>query len=215
MVSTLEHLLATLTYLDRWLEVPAAPAVAYNGVLAIGMGGGAAVLATDACDRAGLSVTPTVEAVRAHFRSMGYGAGTSLANPVEIPFGPAAAIDSLRSVLDPLLAVQPYADVMVHINVQAYYSYGTGGIDPLLAQIEHLAGADWPTSRLAVVWRNLGCAPALDRQRLLTTAIDLRLPTFDGLDEGAVAIAAMQRFDAHRMPGLPEGRAQADLLRRR
>ena len=52
VVSTLEHLLATLTYLDRWLEVPAAPAVACNGVLAIGMGGGAAVLATDACDRA-------------------------------------------------------------------------------------------------------------------------------------------------------------------
>jgi acyl-CoA synthetase (NDP forming) len=197
VVSTLEHMLAALTYLDRWLDVSSTSSVA-NGVLAIGMGGGASVLATDACDRAGLSVTPTVEAVRAHFRSLGYGAGTSLANPVEIPFGPAAATDSLRSVLDPLLAVQPYADVVVHINVQAYYSYGTGGIDPLLAQIEHLAGAYWPTTRVAVAWRNLGCAPALDRERLLATAIECRLPTFDGLDEAAVAIAAMQRFDVHR-----------------
>jgi acyl-CoA synthetase (NDP forming) len=195
LVSTLEHLLAALAYLDRWRDVAAAPG---GGVLAIGMGGGASVLATDACDRAGLTVTPTTDAVRAHFRALGYGAGTSLANPVEIPFGPAAAVDALRAVLDPLLDMQPYADVLVHINVQAYYSYGTAGIEPLLAQLDHLVAARWPATRVAVAWRNLDCAPALDRERLRLAAVDAGLPTFDGLDEAAVAIGALQRFDRHR-----------------
>jgi acyl-CoA synthetase (NDP forming) len=195
LVSTLEHLLAALVYLDRWRDVAAAPG---GGVLAIGMGGGASVLATDACDRAGLRVTPTTDAVRSHFRALGYGAGTSLANPVEIPFGPAATVDSLRAVLDPLLDMQPYADVLVHINVQAYYSYGTGGIDPLVAQVEHLAAARWPATRVAVAWRNLDSAPPADRERLRLAAVACGLPTFNGLDEAAVAIGALQRFDRMR-----------------
>lgn len=195
LVSTLEHLLAALAYLDRWRDVAAAPG---GGVLAIGMGGGASVLATDACDRAGLTVTPTIDVVRSHFRGLGYGAGTSLANPVEIPFGPAARTDALRTVLDPLLDMQAYADVLVHINVQAYYSYGTGGIDPLIGQLDHLAAATWPATRVAIAWRNLDCAPPLDRERLRVAAIASGLPTFDGLDEAAVAIRALQRFDRTR-----------------
>ena len=39
-------------------------------------------------------------------RGLGLGAGTSVANPLEIPFGPAAPVDTLRSVLVPLLREQ-------------------------------------------------------------------------------------------------------------
>lgn len=195
LVSTLEQLLAVLQYLERWHTVPV-PGLA--GVLAIGMGGGASVLATDASDRAGLTMTPTVPSVREYFRSKGYGAGTSLANPVEIPFGPAAPIEALRDVLDPLLHEQHYADVMVHINVQSYYSYGVQGIAPLMTQLEHLAGASWPATRLALVLRNLDCAPADDRDRVREAAADFRMPVFDDLDEAATAIAAIQRFDTVR-----------------
>jgi hypothetical protein len=94
--------------------------------------------------------------------------------------------------------MQPYADVLVHINVQAYYGYGTGGIEPLVSQLDDLAAGDWPATRVAVAWRNLDCAPALDRERLRLAALDCGLPTFDGLDEAAVAIGALQRFDRHR-----------------
>lgn len=199
LVTTLEEFLAVLTYAQRWRAVDVAPEIdAGTGVLVIGVGGGASVLGTDACDRAGLDVTPTTDAVRELLAEQGYGVGTNLTNPVEIPFGPVVPISTLRDVLEPVLAAQPFPDVLVHVNVQAYYSYGTRGIDPLLDQLGHLAAGDWTSTRLAVVVRNLDCAPGVDADRLRDSLAELGLPLFRDFDEAAVAIAALQRFTAAR-----------------
>src|SRR5690606_6094261 len=113
-----------------------------------------------------------------------------------IPFGPVVPPGTLPRVLDPVLAAQPYADVLVHVNVQAFYSYGEAGIAPLVDQLEALAAGAWPATRLAVVVRNLECAPGADAERLREALVGLDLPLFRDFDEAATAIAAAQRFAA-------------------
>jgi acyl-CoA synthetase (NDP forming) len=198
LVDTLEQLLGALAHLQRWATLEPAPSATVGEVLVVGVGGGASVLATDACERAGLTLTPTREPVRAALRSIGLGAGTSLANPLEIPFGPAAEVDALRKVLELVLDTQTYANALVHVNTSAYYSYGTGGIDPLVDQLADVAAAPFGSTRLAVVLRNLDAAPGADVDALLAATTELGLVTFRTLDEAATAIGALARFDEAR-----------------
>ena len=196
LVDTLEEFLAVLAHLQRWAQADSLRADCddQRSVLVIGVGGGASVLATDACDRAGLSLTPTTDEVRAELRGMGLGAGTSVANPLEVPFGPAAGVDALRNVIVPILDRQPYPNVLVHANTGVYYSYGTAGIGPLVDQLGDLATAPLGDARLAVVLRNLDCVPGADAEHVLAAAGELGLSTFRTLDDGAVAVAALARF---------------------
>jgi len=183
-----------LAYAQRWT----AGARAGTGVLVVGPGGGASVLATDACDRAGLTLTPTTARARSILEGMGFGAGTTVANPLEIPFGPAVPTDALRAVLTPLLREQPFADVLVHVNVSAYYGYGTEGIAPLVEQLRDLAATAVGDARVAVVLRNLAVAPGREVETLVDAVSDAGLVTFTTFDEAAAAIAAMARFTRAR-----------------
>jgi acyl-CoA synthetase (NDP forming) len=167
-------------------------------VLIVGPGGGASVLATDACDRAGLSVTAVEDGGVAELRNLGYGAGTSVANPLEIPLGPAVAPDGLNRVLDRVFAYQRYRDALLHVNVQAYYSYGTSGVTSLLALLAQLGASDWQGTRIALVLRNLECAPPDDARALADACATAELVCFRDFDEAAAAVAAAQRFDRAR-----------------
>jgi hypothetical protein len=117
-----------------------------------------------------------------------------VANPLEIPFGPAVPQDALRAVLTPLLREQTFSDVLVHVNVSAYYGYGTAGIAPLVEQLRELAASDVDDVRFAVVLRNVSVAPGEEAETLLGAASDAGLVTFTTFDEAAAAIAAMARF---------------------
>jgi acyl-CoA synthetase (NDP forming) len=205
LVTTLEEFLAVLAHLQRWAGVAEAGPGDHRGVLVMGVGGGASVLATDACDRAGLVLTPTTGEVRDELRGMGLGAGTSVANPLEIPFGPAAAVEFLGAVLTPILERQPYANVLVHVNTSVYYSYGTGDIGPLIDQLANLASAPLGGADLGVVLRNLDFVPGADADRVLAATAELDLATFRNLDEGALAVAALARFEAARAAAATEG----------
>ncbi|HEY8217994.1 MAG TPA: acetate--CoA ligase family protein [Acidimicrobiia bacterium] len=196
IVETLEDLLGVLAYLQR--HVPIEPGTD-AGVLVVGPGGGASVLATDACDRHGLDLTPVEPPVQDRLRALGYAAGTSVANPIEIPLGPATGPDAFASVLDPLLDTQPFADVLLHVNVQSYYGYGSGGVAPLLPLLERLGRATWRGARAGLVLRNLECAPAPDAVAIDAAVAAAMIPTFRTFDECAVAIAAARRFARHRM----------------
>jgi len=199
-VRTLDHFLGALAHIQRWSGGAGTTTTGTPGqVLVVGPGGGASVLATDACDRAGLVLSPTTSGVRDELHAMGFGAGTSVANPLEIPFGPAVAVDALRRVLVPVLARQPFADVLVHVNVAAYYGYGTDGLRPLAAQLGDLSAAPIGNARIGVVLRNLRVATPPDADLVARAAENLGLVTFADLDEAATAIAAIARFDAaHR-----------------
>ncbi|GGM58774.1 hypothetical protein GCM10007977_070400 [Dactylosporangium sucinum] len=189
-VSTLEDFLGVL----RMLQVYAhRPAPAGSDVLVVGPGGGASVLATDACDRAGLTLAPIVAATRQALRENGFGAGTSVSNPVEVPIGPASAPDLAARVLGPVLAGQPYPDVLLHVNVQSYFSYGTGDLTPLvdlLGRLPELAGP----ARVTVAARNLDTAPGDAADRIGAAAVAAGVPLFGTLDAAATAIAAVKRW---------------------
>jgi acyl-CoA synthetase (NDP forming) len=194
VVSTLEELLGALSYLQAHRAVEVAD---HPGVLVIGPGGGASILSADACDRAGLEATPVAPAVEAQLRALGYGAGTSLANPIEVGIGPAAPVDTFCRLLEPIQAAQPYADVVVHVNVQSFYSFGADGAGPLLAILDRLGARRWP-GRLAVLLRNLDCAPAGDAAAVRARAVALGLPFFRTFDDAMAAVGAAKRFTHHR-----------------
>ncbi len=197
VVKTLEELLGTLAFHQRY----AATTVADDpGVLIIGPGGGASILGADACDRAGLFLDPVAAAAQSTLRSLGYGAGTSVANPIEIGIGPAAAADAFDPILDAILAAQPYPDVLLHFNVQSFYSQGDTGCTRLVEMLERLAAVDRP-SRLAIVLRNLDCAPPADVSEMVRNrAQALGLPSFTNFDEAMTAIRAAKLFTAAAAP---------------
>jgi len=91
-----------------------------------------------------------------------------------------------------------FPDLLWHINVQAYYSYGGDGIGVLSKSIDMFGENRWPRTRISVVLRNLECAPPDDVLVIMERLAANGLPFFRTLDEGAIAIAAGKRFDAAR-----------------
>jgi acyl-CoA synthetase (NDP forming) len=216
LVERLEDFLGALLFAQRYSDslTSGHPAPGNDDVLVVGVGGGASVLATDASDRAGLQLAPVPAAARMALHTLGYGAGTSVANPIEIGVGPAAPVDVFQPVLDAVLAVEPFPDVLLHVNVQAYYSYssGSGGtadasagggrVAPLCDLFRSvgaaLDGARYPASRVVMVTRNLDVAPGDDADTVLGTATAVGIPTYRTFDEAAVAIAAGKQFTRTR-----------------
>ncbi|WP_419919062.1 acetate--CoA ligase family protein [Candidatus Poriferisocius sp.] len=192
IVATVEELLAAVAYLQRWADTPAGGAL---DTLVLGVGGGASVLGTDAADRAGLVTTTVCEQGQQALKDLGYGIGTSVRNPIEIGFGPVSEPDVLVRALDPILGAQVYPDVVLHSNVQAFFSYAGGGIDRLFPIIETTATAtgNWPRTRLSIVLRNLDCAPPETVTRIRQTCLDADLPAFTSFDEAMTAAAAAKR----------------------
>jgi len=194
-VRTFEELIGALRYLER--HCGHHPATSPN-VLIAGVGGGATVLAADACDRAGLTVELLGDGARAALSARGYGVGTSIANPIEIPVGPGVAPDLLASVLGEVLDAQGFSDVLVHMNVQQYFSFVRGGSSRLIPFVEAIGSADLRGARLALVVRNAECAPTDVRARLEVACAVNDLATFVTFEEAAVAIGAAQRFERSR-----------------
>jgi acyl-CoA synthetase (NDP forming) len=197
IVRTLEDLIGALAHLQRWSGVPA-NAAARPEVLIVGAGGGASVLAADACDRAGLRLARVAPAVQDELRGRGYGAGTSIANPIEIPLGPAASVDAFADVLTPIMQAQLMTDLLVHVNVAAYYGYGPADIGPLVELLRRLGRTDVRGSRVAVVLRNLSVARGVDAERVTEACSVVGLPWFTTFDSAAIATAAAQTFDVRR-----------------
>jgi acyl-CoA synthetase (NDP forming) len=197
VVRTLEDLVGALLHLQRWSAL-FPDETASPEVLIVGAGGGASVLAADACARAGLSLARVAPEIQVELRGRGYGAGTSIANPIEIPIGPAASSDAFADVLTPILATQPVTDLLLHINVAAYYGYGPGDVAPLVELLHRVGRSNFGSSRIALVLRNLGVARGADADRVTEACGAARLPWFSTIDSAAIATAAVQTFAARR-----------------
>lgn len=194
-VERLEDFLGALLVACRYAGHPAG---GEPDVLVVGVGGGASVLATDACDRAGLRLARVAPGVVERIRALGHGAGTSVVNPIEIGVGPAAPVDVLEPVLDAVLHEQHFPDVLLHVNVAAYAGYGTAGIAPLTALVASLGRAlargRYPASRVVLVARNLDGAPGADADAVLAAGTAAGVPVFRTFDEATVAIAAAKEI---------------------
>ncbi|HLG89201.1 MAG TPA: acetate--CoA ligase family protein [Alphaproteobacteria bacterium] len=165
-------------------------------VLIVGAGGGCNVIATDACDLAGLTVAP-VDTALAQLLSAEYGPGASFGNPVEVPMGPLNASSVAPKLLRQLNAGRPFANIVFHVNVQSFYSYGkstehsTRALFDLADELVKLA-PELPRSRLAWVLRNSICAEGDAIARLRRTAHEGGVATFLTFDAAAAALAAVQ-----------------------
>ena len=200
VVSTIEELLSSIAYLQRWADADISGDL---DTLVLGVGGGASVLGTDAADRAGLVTTTVSDQGQQAVRGLGYGVGASVRNPIEIGFGPVSDPDVLVKALNPILEAQPYPDVVIHSNVQAFFSYAGDGIERLFPIIETTAAAtaNWPQTRLALVLRNIDCAPPDIAARIHQTCLTANLPTFTRFDEAMTAVATAKRHAHNRASG--------------
>ncbi|MEV0588267.1 acetate--CoA ligase family protein [Nonomuraea sp. NPDC050310] len=180
LVGSQDELIGALLYFQAH-----AHATGGDGVLVVGPSGGASVLAADAFDRAGLALGPLPEAVLPALRALGLGAGSSLANPLEIPVGPRARPDLVRETIETILRHHPYRDVVAHVNVQSFFTYGDAA-EPLYAYAGHLAKV--AGARLTLVTRNAEVAPAGVEQRVRELVAGV--PVYRSMEAAAAAVAA-------------------------
>ncbi len=165
-------------------------------VLIVGAGGGCNVLAADACDAAGLTVRP-VDPALAERLGGEFGAGASFGNPVEVPMGPLNASTLVPRLLRALSDGEPYGNVIFHVNVQSFYSYGkspehsTEALRELARTLIDLS-ADLSSLRLNWVIRNAVCADADVIADLRRSAHAGGVPTFLSFQAAAAAIAAIE-----------------------
>jgi acyl-CoA synthetase (NDP forming) len=187
LVTSQDDLIGVLTF----FQAHGARPVSGDGVLVIGPSGGASVLAADAFDRAGVPLDPLPDAALGELRALGLGAGSSLANPLEVPVGPRSRPDLVGRAVAAIARHRPYRDVVAHVNVQSFFTYGTAA-EPLLAYARALAGAqdELPGARLTLVTRNAECAPSGVEDEVRAIAAAAGIPVYRSMEAAAVAVAA-------------------------
>ncbi|UBU15470.1 acetate--CoA ligase family protein [Nonomuraea gerenzanensis] len=155
-------------------------------VLVVGPSGGASVLAADAFDRAGVRLDPLPEDRLDALRRLGV---VATGNPLEVPVGPLGRAELVSDVMDALAG--PYRDVVAHVNVQAFFTYGTTP-EPLYAYMRALATAQAarPGLRITLVTRNGECAPAGVEDEVGRIAAAAGIPVYRTMEAAAVAVAA-------------------------
>ncbi len=206
LTESFEQFLAALVYLDRYRDLDA---VDDDSVLILGLGGGASVLAADACDAAGLRVPVLSDELQARLADKKGGIPT---NPLDLRMGPAGPPTAARDVLDVVLAIQAFPDVLLHVDAMNYWNSTVPGRLPGLQHfVEMVAslGADADAdadadagararTRVSIVTRNLAQAPGRFRDEIHEQMTASRLPMFERFSDAAAAIAAAQRFTRHR-----------------
>ncbi|TDD63519.1 acetate--CoA ligase family protein [Actinomadura rubrisoli] len=191
LVTSQDDLIGALDLLDLHgaRTVPGTPEV-----LVIGPSGGASVLAADVFDGAGLDLAALPAPAREALRALGLGAGSSLANPLEIPVGPRANPDLVRHAVAAILSERPFADVITHVNAQSFFTFGDSA-DPLLAYARAVGDLqnEQPGTRITLVVRNGECAPPGVTGAVRAIARAAGVPTYRTMESAAVAVAAGKR----------------------
>ncbi|MEV5576284.1 acetate--CoA ligase family protein [Spirillospora sp. NPDC052269] len=169
-------------------------AVRGDGVLVIGPSGGASVLAADVFDGASLDLPQFPEAAVEALRALGLGAGSSLANPLEIPVGPRGNPDLVRNAVASILERRAFSDVVAHVNVQSFITFGDSA-DPLVAYARAVGRlqAETPDARITMVVRNAECAPPGVEDEVRAVAREAGVPVYRSMEAAASAVAAMRR----------------------
>ncbi|MGW0810023.1 acetate--CoA ligase family protein [Nonomuraea sp. NPDC002799] len=183
LVTSQDDLIGVLAYFQaHGARVPEG-----DGVLVVGPSGGASVLAADAFDAAGVRLDPfPADALD----------GLGLAadgNPLEVPVGPLGRAGLVPEVIEAVLRRRPYADVVAHVNVQAFFTYGDAA-EPLYAYTRALAGAARPGVRITLVTRNGDCAPPGVEDEVRQIAAAAGIPVYRSMEAAAVAVAAGGRY---------------------
>lgn len=192
VTETFEEFLACLAYLDRHHDRLTA---ADDNLLVMGLGGGASVLAADACDALGLKLPTLAEELQ---EQLGDKKGAILLNPLDVRLGPAGPPETARGVLDVVLPAQSFSDILIHVNALAYATSTVPGrlpgIEHLVKLISTLERAPAPPTRIGIVIRNLAEIAGPVRDELFALSQRSTIPLFDRFSDAACAIAAAKRF---------------------
>lgn len=197
VVETVEDFIAVLHHVGRHIDTPVDADA--SSVLLVGAGGGASVLAADACEHAGLELPGCApEAIQA-LAKLGFGAGTSLLNPVDVPIFQGTDPAMLTDVVDTVLATQRFSDVLLHVDIATYYLLGAyvddmPGVTHLLAAIEALGNVAGKGARLSLVARNLDAASGADLEAIRNACASAGLPLHRTFAEAALAVRSAQRL---------------------
>ncbi|WP_205304403.1 acetate--CoA ligase family protein [Nonomuraea montanisoli] len=205
LVGSQDDLIGVLSFFQAHGARPASG----DGVLVIGPSGGASVLAADAFDQAGVRLEPLPGEALTDLRALGLGAGSTLANPLEVPVGPRSRPDLVRAAVAAILRRRPYRDVVAHVNVQSFFTYGTTA-EPLLEYARALGGAqeELAGTRFTLVTRNGECAPAGVEDEVRRIAARAGVPVYRSMEAAAVAVAAARTLDRLATDGrASDGRA--------
>jgi acyl-CoA synthetase (NDP forming) len=196
VTETFEEFLACLIYLDRY---SGRDMLVDDSVLVMGLGGGASVLSADACDAQGLALPRLNDELQTR---LGDKKGGILLNPLDLRMGPAGPPETARAVLDAVLPVRAFSDVMIHVNALGYTASTVPGRLPGLQHLAHMIEAlqqdPLPPARIGIVMRNVADLSGPLRDELLKLAQCAKLPLFDRFSDAACAIAAMKRFSRMR-----------------
>ncbi|MCP2361039.1 acyl-CoA synthetase (NDP forming) [Nonomuraea thailandensis] len=182
LVSGQDDLIGVLAY----FQAHGSRAAGGEQVLVVGPSGGASVLAADAFDRAGVRLGPLPGDRLDALRGLGV---VATGNPLEVPVGPLGRAGLVTDVIDALAG--PYRDVVAHVNVQAFFTYGTAP-EPLYDYTHALAAAQAarPGVRIILVTRNGECAPAGVEDEVGRIAAAAGIPVYRTMEAAAVAVAA-------------------------
>ncbi|MCK2219540.1 acetate--CoA ligase family protein [Actinomadura sp. ATCC 31491] len=190
LVSSQDDLIGALAY----LQAHGGRAPGGDGVLVVGPSGGASVLAADAFDAAGVRLDPLPGEVAGELRELGVPAS---GNPLEVPVGPRGRPGLVPDVVAAILRRRAYRDVVAHVNVQAFFTYGDAP-EALRGYARALAAAQegLPRTRFTLVTRNGECAPpgVEDEVRRIATAAGI--PLYRSMEAAAAAVAAGGRHGA-------------------
>ena len=196
VTETFEEFLACVVYLDRYAD---RLDDGDDGVLSIGLGGGASVLSADACDAYGLTLPPVPAALQARLEEK---KGGFYVNPLDLRMGPNGSPTAAREAIEMVQEVRPFADVLIHVNALNYAFSGVAnrlpGIEHFAAMVENLGSGPPLNTRIAIVMRNLISAPGSYRDDIRAVMQSSPLTAFDRLYDAAAAMAAAKRFARHR-----------------
>jgi hypothetical protein len=102
--------------------------------------------------------------------------------------------DLLRRAANAILAQRTYPDVIVHINVQSFFTFGDSA-DPLLAYTRGVGALQQELSatRVTLVLRNAECAPPGVEDSVRDVARSSGVPVYRNMEAAAVAVNAGKR----------------------
>nr|WP_201762119.1 acetate--CoA ligase family protein [Nonomuraea sp. K271] len=183
LVSGQDDLIGVLAYFQAHGSRPASG----DGVLVVGPSGGASVLAADAFDAAGVRLDPLPDDAYDELRTLGV---VATGNPLEVPVGPLGRAGLVADVIGVITRRRPYRDVVAHVNVQAYFTYGNAA-EPLHAYARAVAGAQdaLPGTRITLVTRNGDCAPGGVEDEVRRIAAAAGIPVYRSMEAAAAAVA--------------------------
>ncbi|MBT6276485.1 MAG: acyl-CoA synthetase, partial [Chromatiales bacterium] len=168
-------------------------------VVLLGNGGGASVLATDAFSKAGIEVRPLPQAARDALTKLKLPDGASVANPVDIPANvmQREGGNVARTLVQQIFAHTAPGAFVIHINVPVVLGYTHLDLLGILTSATLEASANSESqSHVALVLRSDG-APEVEAAKavLRTRALELGIAVFNEVDEAAMALGAVARFE--------------------